>query len=419
MSDEPIAGGGLLHRRTFLKRSLALAGTAGLAGAAAAAGSPLPETRPSWMLGPGKLRSAYGQPSVFESDVGRSLTPARMPGAGSSGTPHQHLTGIVTPSSLHFERHHSGVPQIDPDRHRVIIHGLVRRPLVFTMEDLWRYPMRSRMYFLECSGNSWRNTFPDPMDEPVGVLHGLVSCSEWTGVSLAALLDEAGVLPDAGWIVAEGADSVGITRSVPLPKALDDVILALYQNGERIRPEQGYPVRLFVPGWEGNISIKWLHRIEVTRGPAHARDETSKYTDLLRDGRARQFSVPMGVKSVITHPSGGQGMAGAGYYEISGIAWSGHGAVERVEVSADGGRSWAEAVLDRQPEKLCLARFRIAWHWDGGKARLMSRAIDDAGNVQPSRDDALARFAARNIYHFNGIQTWAVNGDGRVKNVFV
>jgi sulfane dehydrogenase subunit SoxC len=418
MPDEPIAGGGLLHRRTFLKRSLALAGTAGLANGALAANAPLPEERPPWMMRPGKLRSEYGQPSPHESEVTRSLTATRTPGAGSSGTPHQHLTGIITPSGLHFERHHSGVPQIDPARHRVIIHGLVRRPLVFTIDALGRYPMRSHLYFLECSGNSWRNTFAQPMDEPAGVLHGLVSCSEWTGVSLAALLDEAGLLPEARWIIAEGADSVGITRSVPLAKALDDVLLALYQNGERIRPEQGYPVRLFVPGWEGNVSIKWVHRIEVTRGPAQARDETSKYTDLLPDGRARQFSFPMGVKSVITHPSGGQHVSEPGVYEISGIAWSGHGAVRRVEVSADGGRSWAEAVLDREPEKLCLARFRIAWRWNGGRTTLMSRATDDGGNVQPSRDAALARFAGSNIYHFNGIQSWSVEGDGRVRNVF-
>ena len=418
MADEPIAGGGLLHRRTFLKHGLVLAGTAGFAGQAAGAGAPLPDARPPWMLKPGTPRSGYGQPSTYESNVARAITPTRTVGAGSTGTPHQHLTGIVTPSGLHFERHHSGVPRIDPDQHRLIIHGLVRRPLVFTVENLLRYPMRSHMYFLECSGNSWRNTFPDPMNEPAGVLHGLVSCSEWTGVSLAHLLDEAGVQPEAEWIVAEGADSVGITRSVPLGKALDDVMLALYQNGERIRPEQGYPVRLFVPGWEGNISIKWLHRIEVTRAPAHSRDETSKYTDLLPDGRARQFSFPMGVKSLITHPSGGQSMSGPGFFEISGIAWSGHGAIARVEVSADGGRSWAEAVLDRKPESLCLTRFRIPWEWRGAPTLLMSRAIDTSGNVQPSRDDALARFAARNIYHFNGIQTWAVRRDGRVENVF-
>lgn len=418
MSEEPIAGGGLLHRRAFLKRGFVLAGSAGLATRALGAEAPLPEVLPEWMLKPGAPRSGYGQPSRYESGVVRSVPPTRTVGAGSSGTPHERLSGIVTPSGLHFERHHSGVPQIDPERHRLIIHGLVRRPLVFTMEDLVRYPMRSYMYFLECSGNSWRNTFPEPMDETAGVLHGLLSCSEWSGVSLAQLLDEAGVRSEARWIVAEGADSVGLTRSVPLDKALDDVMLALYQNGERIRPEQGYPLRLFVPGWEGNVNIKWLHRIEVARAPAQARDETSKYTDLLPDARARQFSFPMEVKSLITHPSGTQRLSGPGFYEVSGIAWSGYGAISRVDVSADGGRSWAQAMLDGEPQKRCLTRFRIPWQWGGAPALLMSRASDDAGNVQPARDAALARFAPSNIYHFNGIQTWAVDRDGQVKNVF-
>ena len=236
---------------------------------------------------------AYGQPSKFEEPVKRfvgQLYGKVAEGAGASFTPLQSLNGTLTPNGLHFERHHNGVPDIDPARHRLLIHGLVRKPLAFDVAALTRYPMVSRTCFIECAGNSSRNTLPKAQDVACGAIHGLVSCSEWTGVPLAVLLNEAGVNADAGWLLAEGADSASMSRSIPLTKALDDALIALYQNGERLRPEQGYPLRLLLPGWEGNMNVKWLHRIKLTDGPTHTKDETSKYTDLMRDGKARQFT---------------------------------------------------------------------------------------------------------------------------------
>jgi sulfane dehydrogenase subunit SoxC len=254
----------------------------------------------------------------------------------------QYLDGIITPSRLHFERHHNGVPAIDPDEHRLVIHGLVERPLSFSLEALARYPMVSRIQFLECSGNSGAAMEPEPVQGSCASIHGLVSASEWGGVPLSVLLEEAGIKPAAKWLVADGADAAVMSRSVPLDKIMDDAIVALYQNGERLRPSNGYPMRLFLPGWEGNASVKWLHTVKVLGQPAMTKDETSKYSDTQDDGKSRLFSFPMGVKSVITSPSPGLDLGVAGIYQISGIAWSGAGRIRKVEVSADGGKSWAE-----------------------------------------------------------------------------
>jgi sulfane dehydrogenase subunit SoxC len=325
----------------------------------------------------------------------------------------------MTPNGLHFERHHSGVPDIDPAQHELKIHGAVRRPLKFSVDSLLRYPMTSKFYFLECSGNGFLNLLDNPLDASCGTLNGLVSCSEWTGIKLSLLLEEAGIDADASWLIAEGADSASLVRSIPLEKALDDVLIALFQNGERIRPEQGYPMRLFVPGWEGNVSVKWLHRLKVASSPAQSRSETATYTDLMPDGRAEQFTFTMGVKSVITHPSGTMNLAAPGIYELAGIAWSGHGAIARVEVSADGGKSWAKAALDAPVIDKCVCRFRIPWQWDGVPATLMSRATDSAGNVQPTRAEFQKRYSPGNMYHFNGILAWGVEASGRVSNVYV
>jgi sulfane dehydrogenase subunit SoxC len=417
---EPVAGNGLLHRRVFLQKGAALAGTAGLVFMTARpAGADLPPEIPEWMRAPGEGMRPYGTRSRFESHVTRATGSAPgTTGAGASRTPIEHLEGIITPSALHFERHHSGVPDIDPARHRLLIHGLVERPLIFDMDSLARYPLVSRIQFLECSGNSGANNAADPPQQTVGQLHGLVSCSDWTGVPLATLLDEAGLQPGARWLVAEGADAAAMSRSVPIEKAMDDAIVALYQNGERLRPEQGYPIRLFLPGWEGNMCVKWLRRIKVTAEPVMAKDETSKYSDLLPDGRALLFTFPMGVKSIITSPSGGFGMQGPGLYQISGLAWSGAGRIRRVEVSADGGRSWAEAALTDPVLSMALTRFRMPWRWDGAPAVLQSRAIDERGTVQPARDALLGERGASFRYHYNAIQSWRVNQDGEVANVY-
>jgi sulfane dehydrogenase subunit SoxC len=320
---------------------------------------------------------------------------------------------------LHFERHHGGVPDIDPDRHSLTIHGLVDRPLVFSMAALARYPLVSRLHFLECSGNSGAMIAPEPVQRSCGELHGLVSCSEWSGVPLSILLDEAGVRPEARWLVAEGADAPLLARSVPLEKALDDAFVALYQSGERLRPENGYPARLFLPGYEGNMNVKWLHRIELTAGPAMTREETSKYSELRADGRATLFSFPMGVKSLITSPAAGLAMSGPGLYQISGLAWSGAGAIRRVEVSADGGRTWGEAALDEPVLPRCLSRFRTAWRWDGSPSLLLSRAVDTAGEIQPDRSAVMAVRAPTTHYHYNAVQAWHVAANGAIRNAYV
>jgi sulfane dehydrogenase subunit SoxC len=300
-----------------------------------------------------------------------------------------------------------------------LIHGLVERPLIFTMDALARYPLVSRIQFLECSGNSGGNNNAEPPQQTAGGIHGLVSCSDWTGVPLSILLDECGVKPEGRWLLAEGADAAAMSRSVPMAKAMDDAILALYQNGERLRPEQGYPVRLFLPGYEGNMSVKWLRRIKVTAEPTMTKDETSKYSDLQPNGRSLLFTFPMEVKSVITSPSGMQKMQGPGLYQISGVAWSGFGRIRRVDVSADGGRTWAQAALDGPVLPQALTRFRMAWRWDGGPSVLMSRAVDETGAVQPTRAALVAARGTQFRYHYNAIQSWSVASSGEVSNVYV
>jgi sulfane dehydrogenase subunit SoxC len=319
---------------------------------------------------------------------------------------------VITPSGLHFERHHAGVPAIDPDRHRLMIHGLVERPLIFTMDELLRFPSVSRIHFLECSGNTpWGGPLAGATVQDT---HGLLSCCEWTGVALSTLLAEVGVRPQARWILAEGADAAGMTRSLPIAKALDDVLLAYGQNGERLRPEQGYPLRLFVPGYEGNVSVKWLRRLKLGDAPFETRDETARYTDLMPDGRARQFTFLMDTKSVITAPSGGQSLPEPGPWEISGLAWSGRGRIARVDVSVDGGALWRRAELQRPVLSKCLTRFRLPWRWDGAPARLMSRAVDETGAEQPGREALIAERGLNSGYHNNAIQAWQVGADGAV-----
>jgi len=310
------------------------------------------------------------------------------------------------------------VPDIDPERHQLLIHGLVKRPIVLTLDRLLRYPMETHIRFVECSGNSRDLTAAAPVQASAGALNGLLSCAEWTGVRLATLLDEAGVEPSAGWVLAEGGDAAGMSRSVPMDKAMDDALVALFQNGEPIRPEQGFPMRLLLPGYEGNANVKWLRRLKATAGPTYTRDETSKYTDFLPDGRSALFTLQMGVKSMITRPSFGLDMQGPGLYEITGLAWSGAGPVAKVEVSADGGRSWAEAALTEPVLSKALTRFRMPWRWDGSPRLLMSRATDRAGNVQPTRAEWMARYAPGQGYHFHAIQAWAVDAAGKVSNAY-
>ena len=408
----PEAGNGLFGRRFFLKSAAAGAGllSAGAHGL----------QRQPWMQHPGAPMSGSGAPSPHEAHVQR-LNIRSQPGTTGTGvsfTPLQHLDGIITPSRLHFERHHSGIPAIDPDQHRLVIHGLVERPLAFDLNALGRYPTVSRIQFLECSGNSAMLTAPQPAQADVATIHGLISCSEWGGVPLAVLLDEAGVKPGARWVIAEGADSAMMSRSVPLEKALDDAMVALYQNGERLRPANGYPMRLFLPGWEGNASVKWLRTLQVHDQPAMSRDETAKYSDLDADGTIRQFTFPMAVKSVITSPSPGLDLHRRGVYQITGLAWSGAGRIRRVEISTDGGASWADAQLDEHVLPRALTRFRAAWRWDGSPSVLLSRATDESGAVQPTRSVDMQARGPGSFYHYNAIQAWAVSAQGALANVY-
>jgi sulfane dehydrogenase subunit SoxC len=414
------------RRRRFIARgavaSLAAAsGAAALPGTAQAATSDnLPPNTPQWMREPGAgfLNPAYGLPSPFEKTVLRKLPDQPSPFPTATRTPLQSLFGSTTPNGLFFERHHAGVPAIDPAQHRLMVHGLVERPLLLSMKDLLRFPAVSRSHFIECSGNSMAE-FKAPGKGSVQDIHGLLSGAEWTGVRLADVLGEAGLLPSARWILAEGADAAAMTRSIPLAKALDDALLVYGQNGEMLRPEQGYPLRLLLPGFEGNMNIKWLRRLKVGDAPFQTREETAKYTDLMPDGTARQFTFLMGVKSVITAPSARQVLDGHGFREISGLAWSGHGRIVRVEVSIDGGRQWQAAALDGPVQSRALTRFRFPWVWSGQEAILQSRALDEAGNVQPTRAALIASDGQNSVYHYNAIQSWKVATNGEVSNVHV
>ncbi len=411
---------GVPTRRNFLKQGAVLVSGAASVGIAQSAGAQGLAGQP-WERVYGAGFTGYGQPSRFEQPVQRHIGRpygGLAPGTGNALTPIESLEGIITPSSLHTIRSHSGTPDIDPKQHELLLHGLVARPLMFSVDALSRYPMTSRIYFLECSGNSNRNLAPQPAQVPAGAIHGNIACSEWSGVPLSMLLDEAGLLPQAKWLLAEGGDSAHMSRSIPIEKALDDALIALYQNGERLRPEQGYPVRLLLPGWEGNMSVKWLRRIKATEGPTHTKDETSKYTDPLPDGRALQFTFEMGVKSVITKPSSTMTLPRTGFYEISGIAWSGAGRIRRVEVSADGGATWADAALYGDERPKSLVRFRMPWEWTGEPAVLQSRATDEKGRAQPLREEWLAQYAPDNRFHNNSIVSWSVGADGSVKNVY-
>jgi sulfane dehydrogenase subunit SoxC len=412
-------------RRGFLQTGLATGGAAGvglLGGTLALAesqGSSLPLHTPSWSqeLGVG-VRVPYGQPSRFESEVIRRDIDWLFPDerASVNFTPLQDLHGIITPNGLHFARHHAGVPDINPDEHRLLIHGLVQRPLLFTMDELMRFPAVSRIHFIECSGNGTLE-WTQAVMPTVQFTHGMIGCSEWTGVRLSTLLDEVGVDRQARWILAESADAAGLARSIPMAKALDDAMVVYAQNGERIRPEQGYPLRLLCPGFEGNANVKWLRRLEVGTRPWMTREETSRYTDLMPDGSARQFTFVNEAKSVITFPSGGQQLRERGSYEIRGLAWSGRGKVKRVDVSVDGGNNWETAKLQQPVLSKCLTSFRMTWTWQGEPLLLQSRVIDESGYVQPTIRQLRKVRGTRSTYHNNAIQTWKLDVEGKVSNV--
>jgi len=425
MSNKSIKSKGL-ERRALLKKSLALSGGVGasIAGANVLASSS-PEKLiteiQDWnrYLGDGVDARPYGRPSQFEGDAIRRSVPwlTADPKSSVNFTPLHKLEGIITPSGLCFERHHGGIAEIDPADQRLMINGLVDTPLVFTMEDLARFPRESHVYFLECAANSgmeWRGAQLNGCQFTHGMVHNVM----YTGIKLKHVLAEAGIKGNAKWILPEGADPSHMTRSIPMEKAMEDCIIATHMNGEALRPEQGYPLRLVVPGWEGNMWVKWLRRIEVGDQPWHQREETSKYTDLLEDGKARRFTWEMEVKSVITNPSPQAPINhGKGQLVLTGLAWSGHGKIKRVDVSIDGGRNWTTARLDGPSMSKSIHRFYHDFNWDGREMFLQSRAIDEQGNVQPTKDDLRAARGLNSIYHNNSIQTWHVKADGTIENV--
>ncbi|MEL6477176.1 MAG: sulfite dehydrogenase [Pseudomonadota bacterium] len=414
MGDDP-----KLTRRSLFAGAAAAA--AGAAGAARAGGDQaILEVQP-WAqeLGEGVDARPYGSPSEFESHVIRRNVPwlTADPVSSVNFTPLHELDGIITPNGLCFERHHAGIAEVDPGQYRLMINGLVDRPLVFTLEDLKRFPRTNRVHFLECAANGgmeWRGAQLNGCQFTHGMIHNVM----YTGVMLKDILAEAGVKTTGKWILPEGADASAMTRSIPMEKALDDCMVAFKMNGEALRPEQGYPVRLVVPGWEGNMWVKWLRRIEVGDQPWHHREETSKYTDLLGDGKARRFTWEMDAKSVITNPSPQAPIThGPGPMVLTGVAWSGRGTIPRVDVTIDGGKTWAKARMDGPSFDKSMHRFYYDFVWRGQEMLLQSRAHDSTGYVQPTKDALRAVRGENSIYHNNGIQTWYVNEKGVAENV--
>jgi len=403
-----------MNRRRFLRRGITLGAAlaAGQAAPASAQSDAAPDDPSKVLGGP---RRPYGERSRFETAT-RKAVRGKTDEVGATMTPLQDLHGIITPSSLHFEVHRGGVPDIDPRKHRLLIHGMVDRPVILTAEEIKRLPSVSRIYFIECSGNT-QSEWRAPTLKNVQGTHGLTSCSEWTGVLLSVLLREAGVQKGATWIIAEGADSTGNERSIPLAKATDDILVAYGQNGEALRPENGYPLRLVVPGWVGNINVKWLRRITVVDRPYMTRMDSAGQPNLMPDGKARQLVLVMEAKSVITFPSGEQRLPGPGLYEITGLAWSGRGLVRRVEVSTDGGKTWRNAALQEPVLRFAHARFRLPWRWDGREAVLQSRCTDETGYVQPTLADLVKVRGLNSVFLLNAIQSWKVAADGSVHNV--
>jgi sulfane dehydrogenase subunit SoxC len=402
-----------------LSRREMIAGTATALGAAAVgtsgAQSTSPEAPPVAPADPTKLQGLPTSPLGARSPF---VKPVRGPStgltAGGSYTPLAELTGPITPADLHFERHHAGIPVIDPAQHRLMIHGLVERELVLTMDDIKRLPQVTRTYFVECSGNG-RAAFRDPKPEMTAQrVAGMLSTSEWTGVPLKTLFNEVGVKREATWFLAEGGDACLMNRSVPMSKAWDDALIAWAQNGEPLRPAQGFPLRLVLPGWEGNINVKWLRRLELGTRPWRTRWETSKYTDPIPGNKAREFTFEIDVKSVITTPSNPATLTTRGWHPIHGLAWSGRGRVTRVEVSINNGRSWHDAELMGESLPKSAVRFQHMWEWSGDEHILLSRAHDDAGYVQPTRSALIEARGPGTDYHFNPILGWKVERDGVV-----
>lgn len=406
-----------ISRRTFL--TAASASVAGVMVSANALADTLAEVPPRV---PGAPMSALSMRSEY---VHLARIPASTPGkrnvdpavAINSKTPLQNLYGVITPTDLHYERSHSGVPNLDPEKHRLLIHGMTKRSIVLKVGDIMAMPTVSRIHFLECSGNGWENWKSADDTLTVQDMYGLISTNEWTGVPLKFLIDLVGKDPHSTWMLAEGDDAAGVARSIPLTEDIvNEAMVAFAQNGEPLRPAHGFPIRLIVPGCEGNVNIKWLRRLKFGDRPFMTRWETDRYTQLQRSGKARQFQLYQEINSVITRPSGTMSIE-PGFNLISGLAWSGNGTIERVEVSTNGGRNWKRARLNPPALPKAQTRFEMEWVWDGHPTKIVSRSFDDKGNMQPDRETFIRKTGSNALFHYHAQQTWAIDSSGRVRNV--
>ena len=418
MKEKPIS------RRTLIAGAAAAAGGALLTNRPAAdaqqravSAAPAALPPPAAATAPGDPTRVPGTPTTAVGSRSPFVTSQRTPVGeitGTSLTPLQDFSGTITPADLHFTRIHAGVPAIDPAQHRLLIHGLVDRPMEFSLADLKRFPAVTRTYFVECSGNgraAYRAPKPDMTPQQVD---GMTSTSEWTGVPVLTLFREAGIRKQAKWFLAEGGDAALLARSIPVTKARDDALIVYAQNGEALRPEQGFPIRLLLPGYEGNMNVKWLRRLKLGTSPFMTRWETSKYTDPLPGGKERMFSFEMDAKSIITSPAYPERLSGPGWWPVTGLAWSGRGRIQRVDISTNGGKNWVEAELLSPLTPKTHVRFQYMWNWDGHESMLMSRAVDETGYVQPTLAQLRAARGPGTDYHFNSIRAWRVARDGQV-----
>lgn len=424
--SQPSASRREFFKKTALYSASVVAASSILAPVKARADDPAIMEHAPWGTKLGDLvdKNNYGLPSVYEHNNIRRVHDLLSSGdryASVAMSPLHQQDGIITPNGLFFTRDHGGTAQIDPNKFRLLIHGLVEKPIVLTLDELKRYPMESRIHFIECPANGstgWRG----PQFNNLQFVKGMMSCAEWTGVRLKVILDEIGLKPNAKWMLAEGSDNSEMGRTIPVEKALDDAMIVWGQNGEPLRPEQGYPVRLLLPGWEGNLNVKWLKRLEFSDKPWHAKEETSKYTMLQPSGKAINFFWPMEVNSIITSPCPElpwTDLKKGDLVEIRGIAWSGRGTITTVDISLDGGNNWVEANLTGLVLPKAWTRFSYITKWDGKTKVLLSRAIDDTGHIQPSIDALVKKVGVEGIYHRNPIVGWEVNAKGEVNNVHV
>jgi sulfane dehydrogenase subunit SoxC len=412
----PPPNGDVVTRRRLLAASAGAAGAAAAGRALADSLADVPPREPGAPLSGRSERSKYVKLSRIP-EAGPGVRHVDPYDAINSKTPQGKLVGTITPTDLHYERSHSGVPDLDPAKHRLLIHGMTKKALVLTVDDIMAMPSVSRIHFIECTGNGWENWKKADETLTVQNTHGLVSTNEWTGVPLRFLIDLVGVDRNSTWMLAEGGDAAGVDRSIPLTdEIMDEAFVAYGQNGEPLRPAHGFPIRLVMPGFEGNLNIKWLRRLKFGDRPWMTRWETDRYTQLLPDGKGRQFQLRMETNSVITSPSGMMEIK-PGYNRIAGFAWSGHGKIAKVEVSTDDGKAWKEAQLTGPVLPRAQARFQMDWDWDGKPTRIVSRSTDERWNVQPDRKTFIDQMGTNALFHYNAQQTWSIDAAGRVRNV--